>query len=101
MPNAQEGEAKSIAASGEFADAFGLGTRYKIYGIILTGGADAASVSLKSGGTGGTVIIPAIKAAINTTVSVMFPVPISFTAGVYGTITGTAPNATVILRKIN
>lgn len=101
MPNVQEGEAKSISASGEFADAFGLGTRYKVYGIILTGGADAASVSLKSGGASGTLIVPAIKAALNTTVSVMFPVAIAFTAGVYGTITGTTPNATVIMRKVN
>lgn len=98
--NALEGEAKSIAASGEFADAFGLGTVYKVFGVILTGGADAASLSLRSGGAAGSVLIPPIKAAINTTVVVMFPVAISFTAGVYGTITGTTPDATVLLKKV-
>lgn len=97
MPNALVAEPKNITSSGDVA---ARGDSYKVFGIILTGGADVASASLKSGGTGGTVLIPPIKAGIAETVSVMFPVPIAFTDGVYGTITGTTPNLTVLLRKI-
>lgn len=95
--NALEGAPYSIAASGEFDGAGGV---YKVFGIILTAGADAASVSLKSGGTGGTELIPPIKAVLETTTVVMFPVSIAFGNGVFGTLTGTTPDATVIMRKV-
>lgn len=97
MPNALVAEPKTIAASG---DVVAQGAVYKVFGVILVGGVDAATASLKSGGTGGTELIPPLKAAIDTVVSIMFPVPITFTDGVYGTITGTTPDLTVLLRKV-
>lgn len=68
-----------------------------IYGLILSGGADAATVILYDNTAGsGTKAIGLVKAAINSTVHVSFPGGIAFGAGCYATITGTTPDVTVI-----
>ena len=63
-------------------------------GVVLSGGADAATAVIKAGGSSGTTILT-VKAAIATTVSV--PIADVYCAGgIHVTITGTTPPCTVI-----
>lgn len=63
-------------------------------GVVLTGGSDAAVLTVKAGGSGGTTVL-VLKAAANTTVSANLH-NAQCTGGVHATITGTAPAATFI-----
>jgi hypothetical protein len=64
-------------------------------GVSLTGGSDAATLTLKAGGSSGTTVL-VVKAATNTTVHV--PLYDSFCGGgVHATVAGTAPSATFVL----
>lgn len=63
--------------------------------VHLTGGSDAATLTIKAGGSSGTVIA-VIKAATATTAP-----PIDFgdalcAGGIHATLTGTAPSATFV-----
>lgn len=63
-------------------------------GVVLTGGADAATAVIKAGGSSGTVILT-VAAAIATTVSV--PIADVYCAGgIHVTLTGTTPPCAVI-----
>jgi hypothetical protein len=66
------------------------------YGAVLTGGSDAATLTLRdwTSTTGGANIM-VIKAAANTTVPVILDKPIHVRTGVYATLTGTSPSASV------
>lgn len=63
-------------------------------GVNLTAGADAASVTVRAGGSGGTVI-ETVKAAAGTTVEVTL-YDAYCGGGVHATFTGTSPVATFI-----
>lgn len=57
--------------------------------VVLTAGSDAATATVKAGGSGGTTILT-VKAALNTTESV--PLPDVYCAdGVHVTVAGTGP----------
>lgn len=63
--------------------------------VVLTGGSDAATLTVKAGGSGGTTIL-VVKAAASTTAP---PVELHDTfcaGGVHATLTGTAPSATFV-----
>ncbi len=69
----------------------------EVYGVILTGGSDAASVILYDNTAGsGTKAIGAIKAASGASVSFSLPNGVAFSKGLYATITGTTPEVTVV-----
>lgn len=62
--------------------------------VSLTGGSDAATVVVRAGGSGGTVILT-LKAAINTTAPQAVFGRAYCAAGIHVTVTGTAPAVTV------
>ena len=65
-------------------------------GIVLTAGSDVATVTLDDSTDGtGTVIIK-LSAAANTSVVFTPDVMLDVANGIYATITGTAPNVTVL-----
>ena len=64
--------------------------------VIITGGADAASVTVYDNTVTSGTILAVVKAAINTTVTFCPAVPIVASKGLYATITGTTPNVTVV-----
>ena len=68
--------------------------RAVLRGVVLTGGADAASATVRTGGGSGTVLA-VVKAAINTTASVQVD-DIECPGGIHVTVTGTTPDVTVI-----
>lgn len=62
--------------------------------VSLTGGSDAATATVKAGGSGGTTILT-VKAAANSTVEV--PLHDAYCAGgVHVTLAGTSPVATFV-----
>lgn len=62
--------------------------------VSLTGGSDAATATVKAGGSGGTTVLT-VKAAANTTVEV--PVYDAYCAGgVHVTFAGTGPVASFV-----
>jgi len=64
--------------------------------IIITGGADAASVTLHDNASAGSgVVMCVVKAAINTTTVVNLAHPMAFSNGLYATVTGTTPDVSV------
>lgn len=80
-----------LSASGEIATA---GKPRTVYAVSLTAGSDAATVTLKSGGSGGTTLLT-LKAAANSSVAVEYGCGVAFPVGCYLTFTGTAPVASV------
>lgn len=88
------GPVQSVVLSSSAAVKGGPGV---VYGLILTAGADAASVVLYDNTSGATPkLIGTVKAAINTSVEVSFPNGVAFGTGCYATITGTTPDVTVL-----
>lgn len=77
-----------IAASGNVGAATGGST---LRSVTLTGGSDAATLTIKDGGSGGTQIGPIIKAAAATTVHVLFGAGVGIGGQLYGALTGTGP----------
>jgi len=67
-----------------------------VAGIVITGGVDAASVTLSNHASNNSVPLVMVKAAINTTATAMLAAPVYFSAGIFATITGTTPSVTVI-----
>lgn len=63
--------------------------------VSLTGGSDAATLTIKAGGSGGTTIL-VLKAAANTSVS--FQSHDAYCdGGVHATLTGISPSASFVL----
>jgi len=85
----------SLTASGVIKGASGA-----LLGIVLTGAADAASVTIYDNATTNSgPILAVLKAAINTTVVWTAPAGGQAAAsGLYATITGTTPNLSVVYR---
>jgi len=81
---------KQVAAT---ADITTVSTYLKA--VSLTGGSDAATLTVKAGGSSGTVIA-VLKAATATTAPQLDFGDVLCTNGVHATLTGTAPSATFI-----
>lgn len=78
-------------SNGEIATA---STPYQVYAVVLTGGSDAATVTLKTGGSGGTTLLT-LAAAAGVSVPMQFPNGVTFHRGIYATLTGTGPSVSV------
>lgn len=64
----------------------------RLFAVVLTAGSDAATLVVREGGSGGTIVLD-VKAAASTTASVdLFGALCS--GGVHATLTGTGPTAT-------
>lgn len=63
--------------------------------VSLTGGTDAATLTVKRGGSGGTTVL-VVKAAANTTASVPNLHEADCAGGVHATLAGTSPSATFV-----
>lgn len=79
----------------EYTESGSIGAQNLVVAITLTAGSDAASVTVKSGGSSGTTVLT-LKAAADTTV--VFAPAAPFTVGTSGylTFTGTSPVASVM-----
>lgn len=82
-------QVKAVAATGDITTANAY-----LRSVVLTGGSDAATVVVRAGGSGGTVILT-LKAAINTTAPQAVFGRVYCGAGIHVTVTGTAPAVTV------
>lgn len=80
---------KHVTATGDITTASSY-----LRGVVLSGGADAATAVIKAGGSSGTTILT-VKAAIATTVPVSLP-DVLCSGGIHVTITGTTPPCAVI-----
>lgn len=79
------------------ASAAVLSTGGVFYGAILTAGSDAATLTLYDNTAGsGTVICKLSASAANITVDWVPAVRIPVKTGIYATITGTTPSATIL-----
>jgi hypothetical protein len=76
---------KLLTASGEI---YSGTTKKKVYKVILSATATSSCI-LRTGGSGGTQVAPAIRATSNNTVTVSFPGGI---LADYATLTGTSVN---------
>lgn len=63
--------------------------------VVLTGGSDAATLTVKAGGSGGTTIL-VIKATTATTAPPVEMFDTLCSGGIHATLTGTAPSATFL-----
>ncbi len=61
----------------------------------LTAGSDAATLTLRSGGSGGTVIL-VLKAAANTTAAMPDLHRAYCAGGIHATLAGTSPSASIV-----
>lgn len=80
---------RAVAATGDITtkDAW-------LRSVVLTGGSDAATVVVRAGGSGGTVILT-LKAATATTAPQAVFGRLYCGAGIHVTVTGTAPAVSV------
>jgi copper(I)-binding protein len=81
---------KQLAATADVttADAY-------LKAVSLTGGSDAATLTVKAGGSSGTTIL-VVKVAASTTVAVPDLHDAYCADGIHATFTGTAPSATFV-----
>ena len=84
-----------LAATGAVASGKAL-----FYGCVITGGADAASVTYHDNTAGTGTVLLTVKAAINTTVTCIIP-PTICSTGIYATITGTTPDVHTFYNAIS
>lgn len=63
--------------------------------VVLTAGADAASATVRSGGSGGTVVL-VIKAGIGLTESAVLGAAAACPGGIHVTVTGTTPDVSLV-----
>lgn len=64
-------------------------------GVVLTAGSDAATVAVRAGGSGGTVILT-LKAATATSEPTGYIPDVLCSGGIHVTLTGTGPTVAVI-----
>lgn len=70
-------------------------TSAPLYAVVLTAGSDAATLTVKAGGSGGTTILT-VKAAASTTVAVPGLSGVLCPGGIHATLAGTSPVATFV-----
>lgn len=80
---------KRVTATGDITteDAY-------LHAVTITGGADAATATIKAGGSSGTTIL-VVNAAIGITVSSGYLGDVQCADGIHVTITGTTPSVSV------
>lgn len=85
-----DSQIKAVSATGDIttADAY-------LKAVSITAAADAASVTVKSGGSGGTTVL-VVKAAIGATAVVPNLHDAYCADGIHVTLSGTGPSATVV-----
>lgn len=81
---------KNVTATGDVTTATAA-----LFSVTLTGGSDAATLTVKAGGSGGTTIL-VVKAAASTTVAVPLNAGVPCSGGIHATLTGTAPSAAFV-----
>ena len=81
---------KNVSATGDITTSDG-----HLYAVVLTGGSDAAVLTVKAGGSGGTTIL-VLKAATATTAAAPLNAAVYCDGGIHATLTGTAPNAAFV-----
>jgi hypothetical protein len=81
---------KAVAATGDITTQ----TAY-LRSVVLTAGADAASVVVKAGGSSGTTILT-LKAAANASAATPDLGRVLCGSGIHVTLTGTAPAVSVV-----
>jgi hypothetical protein len=83
-------QSKVVSATGDIttADAY-------LRGVVIAAGADAATCTIKRGGSGGVNVL-VLAAAIGTTASAMFTADIDCPDGIHVAVTGTTPSVSVI-----
>lgn len=79
---------KHVTATGN-----ALASACRLLSVVLTAGADAATVTIKDGSGGGTVVV--VKAAANTTASYRFVEGARLISACHATLAGTSPVVTV------
>jgi len=89
MINAQ-GKSKVVDASTTI-----VATVARILGVMITAGANAASVKLMDGGASGTQKTATLNAGTGTSAHWNFPNGIQCSTSIYATITGTTPEVAV------
>lgn len=85
--------AKHAAVTGDALVKTGPGL---FFGVLLTGGSDAATIVLYDNTSATGTILATVKAAINTTAVWTPAVPYAFGTGIYADVTGTAMAAYVV-----
>ena len=80
-------QTKALTASGAVRSGPGA-----LAGVLITGGADAASVTIYDNTAGSGTKLAVVKAAINTTAVWTPSQPQVCSKGLYATITGTTPD---------
>jgi hypothetical protein len=68
----------------------------ELHAVLLTAGADAASLTLYNNTAGSGTKLAVLKAAANTSAVFTPPVSLVFSVGLYATITGTAPEISIV-----
>ena len=91
MSNGYSSRGAAIAASAIVKTGPGF-----ITGIILTAGADTATVTIYDNTAGSGTVLAKFSAVANTTAAVSLAHPLSFGNGLYATITGTTPSVTIM-----
>jgi hypothetical protein len=81
---------KATQASAQVKDKPGL-----LYAVVLTAGADAASVTVYNNTAGSGDKVAVLKAAAGTSASWCPAQPIACSKGLYATVTGTTPDVSV------
>jgi hypothetical protein len=66
-----------------------------LFSVVLTAGSDAATVTVKAGGSSGTTIL-VVKAAANATATAPLNVGVPCSGGIHATLAGTSPNAAFV-----
>lgn len=66
----------------------------EVHSVVLTAGSDAATLTLRSGGSGGAVFL-VLKAATNTTTAHTFACAAAYYGQLHATLAGTGPVATI------
>ena len=91
MSNGYSSRGSAIASSAIVKTGPGIVT-----GIILTAGADTATVTIYDNTAGSGTVLAKLSAVTNTTAAVSLAHPLSFGKGIYATITGTTPSITIM-----
>jgi hypothetical protein len=83
-------QSKVVTATGDIttADAY-------LRGVVLTAAADAATVTVKRGGSSGVNVL-VLAAAIGTSASAHFTADVDCPDGIHVAVTGTTPSVSVI-----
>jgi hypothetical protein len=84
------GQVEQLTATGDVTTASS-----GLFAVSLTGGSDAATLTVKVGGSSGTTVL-VLKAAANTSVVYPLGAVVPCPGGIHATLAGTSPSATFV-----